>query len=81
MKQKIFDGVHYIEVFTSHSSLFAITIQTDLQKAGIPTRLVEDIENESSVMVPEDCVDEAKALINTIPKHGEIFSSPPPQAE
>ncbi len=63
-------------VYSSGNFLFAISVQDELEKAGIPTFLMNSSNGTYlDVKVPAEMVDEALRMLFVEPRTGEIFSS------
>ena len=66
----------YKSLFTTSNELWAVTIQDDLKKAGFMLLVRDAGEKQYNVLVAQDDYEHVKALLETNPKYGQIFSVP-----
>lgn len=73
------DEIHapYRTVFSSHNRLLVVTVEEDLKKAGFSVMLVDNGDQDFSIVVTREEYDNALGLLKQKnPKLGEIFSVP-----
>ena len=73
---KVYDEIAYRTLVTTNNELWAVTIQEDLRKAGFDVLVTEDRDSHFSVVVEKEDYENTKALLETNPKYGQIFTVP-----
>lgn len=68
--------ITYKTLFTTSNELWAVTIQDDLKKAGFTLLVRDGGENQYNVVAAQGDYEHVKALLETNPKYGQIFSVP-----
>lgn len=66
--------IPYKTIYTTTNVLMAVTVEGDLKKAGIAVLLVDNGDNEFTVVVPSDQVENATNLLKQTHPRGELFS-------
>lgn len=74
MEEKI--NVQLKTVFETTNVIMAATVQEDLVRAGFKAMLADAGDGEFHVVVEADEHKNAKALLITNPKYGQIFTVP-----
>jgi len=74
MEEKV--KVQFKTVFETTNTIMAATVQEDLNRAGFGALLNDCGDGEFHVVVPCEEHTNAKALLITNPKYGQIFTVP-----
>jgi len=70
------DKIIYKTIFTTSNELWAVTIQEDMRKAGFILLVRDNGDNQFGLEAAQGDYEHVKALLETNPKYGQIFSVP-----